>query len=102
MTGFIVDASAAVECLLRTPVRLTVHDDLENACIVASELIGADHVKTDGQGLGTLPVHCISDDLAFWQNRAYTARIAPEALLQLRFARRISQKGEETICLPEH
>ena len=71
------EASAVVECLLRTSLDLTV----------ASELIGADHVKTDGQELDTLPVHWTGGDLAFWKNQAYNARIAPDVLLQVRLAK---------------
>ena len=74
------------EYILRTSLDLIVAYeacDLENACIVASELIGADHVKTGGQELDTLPVHWTGGDLAFWKNQAYNARIAPGVLLQV-------------------
>ena len=79
-----------VEYILRTSLDLIVAYeayDLENACIVASELIGADHVKTDGQELDTSPVHWTDGDLAFWKNQAYNARIAPDVLLQVRLAK---------------
>ena len=42
MAGYVVDASVAVELLLRTPLGLTLADTLENASLVAPELIDAE------------------------------------------------------------
>ena len=42
MNRYVVDASVAVEYLLRTPLGLTVADILENASLVAPELMDAE------------------------------------------------------------
>ena len=42
MTRYVVDASIAVEYLLRTPLGLTVADVLDDASLVAPELIDAE------------------------------------------------------------
>ena len=42
MAGYVVDASVAVEYLLKTPLGLTLADTLENASLVAPELIDAE------------------------------------------------------------
>ncbi len=42
MTQYVVDASVAVEYLLRTPVGLTVGDIIEGASLVAPELMDAE------------------------------------------------------------
>ena len=39
MTGYVVDASVAVEYLLKTPLGLILADTIENASLVAPELI---------------------------------------------------------------
>ena len=42
MTRYVVDASVAVEYLLRTPLGLTAADIIESASLVAPELIDAE------------------------------------------------------------
>ena len=42
MAGYVVDASVAVEYLLKTPLGLTLADTLENQSLVAPELIDAE------------------------------------------------------------
>lgn len=44
MTGYVVDASIAVEYLLKTPLGLTVADALEEAALSAPELLDAEIV----------------------------------------------------------
>ena len=45
MTNFVVDASVAVEYLLRTPLGLTVADMIEGASLAAPELMDAEVVS---------------------------------------------------------
>ena len=45
MTHFVVDASVAVEYLLRTPLGLTVADMIEGASLTAPELMDAEVVS---------------------------------------------------------
>lgn len=42
MTRFVVDASVAVEYLLRTPVGMSVASTIESAALVAPELMDAE------------------------------------------------------------
>ncbi len=42
MAGYVVDASVAVEILLRTPLGLTLAETLDDASLVAPELIDAE------------------------------------------------------------
>ena len=46
MTGYVVDASVAVEYLLKTPLGLILADTIENASLVAPELIDAEVLST--------------------------------------------------------
>ena len=71
MTGYIVDASVAVEYLLRTPVGMTVADLLDSAPLAAPELMDAEVVSVLRRGVlrgrleearATLAV----EDLAHW------------------------------------
>lgn len=39
MTGYVIDASVAVEYLLRTPLGITLADTVENASLTAPELL---------------------------------------------------------------
>ncbi|MCY3889858.1 MAG: type II toxin-antitoxin system VapC family toxin [bacterium] len=39
MTGYVIDASVAVEYLLRTPLGITLADTVENASLAAPELL---------------------------------------------------------------
>ena len=53
MSDYVVDASVAVEYLLKTPVGLTVADTIDNASLVAPELIDAEVLSTlRGEVLG--------------------------------------------------
>ena len=53
MTDYVIDASVAVEYLLKTPVGLTVADIIDNASLVAPELIDAEVLSTlRGEVLG--------------------------------------------------
>lgn len=51
MTGYVVDASVAVEYLLKTPLGLTVADTLENASLIAPELIDAEVLSALRRGV---------------------------------------------------
>ena len=51
MAGYVVDASVAVEYLLKTPLGLAVADTLENASLVAPELIDAEVLSALRQGV---------------------------------------------------
>lgn len=42
MTGFVIDASVAVEYLLRTPLGITLADTVENASLAAPELLDSE------------------------------------------------------------
>ena len=42
MTGFVLDASVAVEYLLKTPLGLTVADMIKGASLIAPELMDAE------------------------------------------------------------
>ena len=46
MTGYVVDASVAVEYLLKTRLGLILADTIENASLVAPELIDAEVLST--------------------------------------------------------
>lgn len=45
MTGYVIDASVAVEYLLRTPLGITLADTIENASLAAPELIDPEVVS---------------------------------------------------------
>ena len=51
MAGYVVDASVAVEYLLKTPLGLTVAHTLENASLVAPELIDTEVLSALRQGV---------------------------------------------------
>ena len=51
MTHFVVDASVAVEYLLRTPLGLTVADMIEGASLTAPELMDAEVVSVLRRGV---------------------------------------------------
>ena len=46
MTDYVIDASVAVEYLLKTPVGLAMADIIDNASLVAPELIDAEVLST--------------------------------------------------------
>ena len=50
MTHFVVEASVAVEYLLRTPLGLTVADMIEGASLTAPELMDAEVVSVLRRG----------------------------------------------------
>ncbi len=56
MAGYVVDASVAVEILLRTPLGLSLADTLDNASLFAPELIDAEVLSALRQSVlrGTL------------------------------------------------
>ena len=51
MTHFVVEASVAVEYLLRTPLGLTVADMIEGASLTAPELMDAEVVSVLRRGV---------------------------------------------------
>ena len=49
MTDYVIDASVAVEYLLKTPVGLAMADTIDNASLVAPELIDAEVLSRFGE-----------------------------------------------------
>ena len=71
MTGYVVDASVAVEYLLKTPLGLAVADTIEGAALAAPELLDAEivHVLRKAVLRGRLEEEralMAIDDLALW------------------------------------
>ena len=71
MTRYVVDASAAVEYLLKTPLGLTIADVIEPAALIAPELLDAEVLSAlRGAVLGGRLVETRAlmalDDLADW------------------------------------
>ena len=71
MTRYVVDASAAVEYLLKTPLGLTIADVIEPAALIAPELLDAEVLSAlRGAVLGGRLVETRAlmalDDLAAW------------------------------------
>ncbi|WP_423915787.1 type II toxin-antitoxin system VapC family toxin [Candidatus Poriferisodalis sp.] len=71
MARFVVDASAAVEYLLRSPVGLTLADTLNVAHIDAPEILDAEVMSTfrrhvNRQALAPEQAERLLDDLAVW------------------------------------
>ena len=84
MTGYVVDASVAVEYLLKTPLGLTVADTLESASLIAPELIDAEVLSVLRRGVlrGVIEearALMVVDDLAQWP----VDRISHRALARL-------------------
>lgn len=71
MSGYVVDASVAVEHLLKTPLGVTVANIIEGASLVAPELMDAEVLSVlrravlNGQ-LGEARAQMAIDDLAGW------------------------------------
>ena len=71
MTRYVVDASIAVEYLLRTPLGLTVADVLDDASLVAPELIDAEVLSVLRRAvlkghLEEARAQMVVDDLSSW------------------------------------
>ena len=71
MTRYVVDASVAVEYLLRTPLGLTAADIIESASLVAPELIDAEVLSVLrravlGGRLDEARAEMAVDDLTHW------------------------------------
>ena len=71
MTGYVVDASVAVEYLLRTPLGMAVTDMLDGASLAAPELMDAEVVSVLRRGVlrGRLDdgrAEMAVEDLAHW------------------------------------
>ena len=78
MTGYVVDASVAVEYLLKTPLGLAVADTIEGVALAAPELLDAEivHVLRKAVLRGRLEEEralMAIDDLALWPVRASPA-----------------------------
>ncbi len=85
MAGYVVDASVAVEYLLKTPLGLTLADTLENASLVAPELIDAEVLSVLRRGVlrGVLEetrARIVVESLAHWPAHRVSHRdLAPIA-----------------------
>ena len=71
MTGYVVDASVAVEYLLRTPLGLMVADVIDDALLVAPELMDAEVLSVLRRAvlnghLAAARALMALDDLAAW------------------------------------
>ena len=71
MTRFVVDASVAVEYLLRTPVGMSVANTIESAALVAPELMDAEVLSVLRRAvlhgrLGETRARMAVDDLGLW------------------------------------
>lgn len=71
MPRFVVDASVAVEYLLRTPLGSMVADMIESASLVAPELMDAEVLSVLRRGVlsGRIEearAQMVVDDLAYW------------------------------------
>ena len=93
MSSYVVDASVAVEYLLKTPLGLTVADIIEGASLVAPELMDAEVLSVlrravlNGQ-LGEARAQMVIDDLAGWP--VYRVSHRPLAGLAWRYYRNVS------------
>lgn len=93
MTGFVLDASVAVEYLLKTPLGLAVTDMIEGASLVAPELMDAEVLSVLRRAVlnGRLPemrALMAIEDLALWP----VDRISHQALARMawRYRRNVS------------
>ncbi len=71
MTSYVIDASVAVEYLLRTPLGITIGNSLENASLVAPELLDAEVISALRRAvlkghLDEKRAVMALDDLAIW------------------------------------
>ena len=93
MSRYVVDASVAVEYLLRTPLGLTVADIIEGASLVASELMDAEVLSVLRRAvlnrhLGEARAQMAIDDLAHWP--VYRVSLQPLAPLAWQYRRNVS------------
>lgn len=93
MNRFVIDASVAVEYLLRTPVGLSVADILESAPLVAPELMDAEVLSTLRRAvlqgrLDNARAEVVVEDLGHWPVDRLSHRIL--APLAWRFHRSIT------------
>lgn len=93
MTGFVLDASVAVEYLLKTPLGLTVTDMIEGASLVAPELMDAEVLSVLRRAvlsgrLSEIRALMAIEDLAQWP----VDRISHQALVRMawRYHRNVS------------
>ena len=93
MTGFVLDASVAVEYLLKTPLGLTVTDMVEGASLVAPELMDAEVLSVLRRAvlsgrLSEIRALMAIEDLAHWP----VDRISHRALVRMawRYHRNVS------------
>ena len=87
MSRFVIDASAAVEYLLRSPVGLTLGDMLSDAHIDAPELLDAEVMSTfrrhvGAQRLGSDQAERLLDNLAAWPINRISHRILTRSAWQ--------------------
>ncbi len=84
MTGFVLDASVAVEYLLKTPLGLTVTEIIESASLIAPELMDAEVLSVlrrevlNGRLTEARALMAI-EDLALWP----VDRISHQSLVQI-------------------
>ena len=79
MAEYVVDASVAVEYLLKTPLGLTLADTLENQSLVAPELIDAEVLSVLRRSVlrGALEqtrAEIVVESLAYWPVRRVSLR----------------------------
>lgn len=93
VTGFVLDASVAVEYLLRTPLGLTVSDMIEDASLVAPELMDVEVLSVLRRAvlsgrLSEIRALMAIEDLAHWP----VDRISHQALVRMawRYHRNVS------------
>lgn len=93
VTGFVLDASVAVEYLLKTPLGLTVTDMVEGASLVAPELMDAEVLSVLRRAvlsgrLSEIRALMAIEDLAHWP----VDRISHRALVRMawRYHRNVS------------
>ena len=89
MARFVIDASAAVEYLLRSPVGLTLGDTLKEAHIDAPEILDAEVMSTfrrhvSAQLLAPVQAERLLDNLAVWPINRISHRILTRSAWQYR------------------